>query len=70
MDILQILNMEDCEPCVAPFWSRVELNKDYKYLMVKTTLYRQLVGSIIYLTQSQLDILFYVSMHSLFMKDP
>jgi hypothetical protein len=62
--------MEDYKPCATPYQSRVKLTKECDSLKVDATLYRQLVGSLIYLTHNQPDISFVVSVVSRFMQDP
>jgi hypothetical protein len=62
--------MEDCRSFSTPFQSSVKLTKECYFPNVDATMYRQLVGSIIYLTHSRPDIVFVVSFLSRFMQDP
>jgi hypothetical protein len=70
MDLLTRFKMDDCKPCATPFHSRVNLTKTCQTPTVNTTLYRQLVSSLIYLTHSRSDISFVFSVVSRFMQDP
>lgn len=69
LDLLKCFNMDYCKAYVTPFQSDVKLTKDYESPQVETTLY-QLVASLIYLTHSQPDISFDVSVMYCFMEDP
>ena len=51
-DILRRFHMEDCKPAPSPFQSRVKLSATSTFLEVDATLYRHLVGSLLYLTFS------------------
>jgi hypothetical protein len=62
--------MSDFNPSPTPFQSRVKLIVDCETHMVDATLYHQLVGSLIYLTHSMLDISFFLNMVSRFMQNP
>ena len=53
--------MEDCKLAHSPFQSGVKLS---------ATLYRHLVGSILYLTHSRLDLSFTIGHVSRYMKTP
>jgi hypothetical protein len=61
MDLLHLFQIKDCKKCANPYQLGVKLTKDYESPQVDTTLYQQLVGSLIYLTHSRLDIYFVVS---------
>jgi hypothetical protein len=60
MDLLTHFKMVDFNPYSTPFQFGVNLIKTYQTLKIYATLYRQLVGSIIYLTHIQLDISFFL----------
>ena len=62
--------MSDCKASPSPFQSGVKLIVDCNTPLVDDTLYRQLVGILIYLTHSRPDISFLVSMVSRFMQNP
>jgi hypothetical protein len=70
MDILTCFKMANCKPCATPFPSGLNLTKTCQTPKVNATLYRQLVGSLIYLTHSRPHISFVVSVVSQFMQDP
>ena len=50
--------MEDCKPAPSPFQSGVKLSATCTSPEVDATLYRQLVGSLLYLTHSRPDLSF------------
>ena len=62
--------MEDCKPTPSPFHYRVKLSATCTSPEVDATLYRQLVGSILYLTHSHPDLSFVVGCFSRYMKTP
>eukprot|EP00253_Pinus_taeda_P002505 PITA_02505 len=55
-DLLEIFHMTDCKPAPPPFLSGVRLEDGGDTPLVDSTLYRQLVGSLLYLTHSRLDL--------------
>eukprot|EP00253_Pinus_taeda_P007091 PITA_07091 len=55
-DLLEIFRMTDCKPAPTPFLSRVRLEDGGDTPLVDNTLYRQLVGSLLYLTHSRTDL--------------
>jgi hypothetical protein len=62
--------MEDCTPSPYPFQSRVNLVATCTSPEVDATLYRQLVGSLLYLTHTHPDLSFVVGIVSWYMKKP
>jgi hypothetical protein len=70
LDLLNLFKMFDCKMCAIPFQLGIKLTKYCQSPKVDTTLYRQLVDNLIYLTHSLLDISFVVSVVSRFMLDP
>ena len=52
-DLLRRFHMEDCKPAPYPFQSGVKLSTTCTSPEVDATLYRQLVGSLLYLTHSR-----------------
>lgn len=62
--------MSDCKAAPAPFLLGVKLETKCSTPLVDATLYRQLVGSLIYLTHTCPNISFVVGMVSRFMKKP
>ena len=62
--------MEDCKPTPSPFQSGVKLSTTCTSPEVDSTLYRQLVGSLLYLTHSRHDFSFFIGHVSRYMKTP
>ena len=63
-DLLRRFHIDDCKPAPTPFQSRVKLSLTCTSREVDATLYRQLVGILLYLTYSCLDISFVVGLVS------
>jgi hypothetical protein len=62
--------MEDCRPMTTPMitnWKKLHASESQ---LVDSTLYRQLIGSLMYLVNTRLDICFVVNTLSQFMVDP
>eukprot|EP00253_Pinus_taeda_P023454 PITA_23454 len=55
-DLLERFRMADCKPAPTPFLSGVRLEDGGDTPLVDSTLYRQLVGSLLYLTHSRPDL--------------
>ena len=53
---LNMFNMKYCKPNKTPFLSGVKLEEVGSFHMVNNTLYRQLIGCLLYLTQTQPDL--------------
>ena len=53
--------MQDCKASKTPFLSGVKLEEDVSPPMVNNTLYRQLIGCLLYLTHNRPDICYAVS---------
>jgi hypothetical protein len=68
-DLLERFHMLDCKSTPTPFLSRVKLEDGGETLMVDNTLYRQLVGSLLYLTHSRLDLSYAVGAVCRFMQE-
>eukprot|EP00253_Pinus_taeda_P002569 PITA_02569 len=62
--------MQDCKPATTPMEPGLKLSAQSSSPLVDETLFRQLVGSLIYLTATRLDISFAVSYISRFISDP
>ena len=62
--------MEYCKESPCPFLSGTRLEEGGSRPLVDSTLYRHLIGSILYLTHSILDISYVVSVASRYMKEP
>jgi hypothetical protein len=59
-DLLVHFQMTECKPAASPFLSGVRFEDVGTTPLVDSTLYRQLVGSLLYLTHTQPDISFAV----------
>jgi hypothetical protein len=62
--------MTDCKSSLTPFLSGVKLEDGRETPLVDNTLYRQLVGSLLYLTHSRPDLSYAVGAVSRFMQEP
>ena len=62
--------MEDCKLAPSPFQSGVKLSTTCTSPKVDATLYRQLVGSLLYLTHSCPDLSFTVGRVARYMQTP
>ena len=70
LDLLTRFHMSDCKVASTPFLLGVKLEAKCSTPLVDATLYRQLVGSLIHLIHTCLDISFVVGMVSHFMQEP
>ena len=62
--------MESCNPALTPVQERLKLEKNGSGELVNPTHYKQLVGSLRYLTSTRPDITFGVGLISRFMESP
>jgi hypothetical protein len=62
--------MTYCKSALTPFLSGFKLEDGGETPLVDITLYRQLVGSLLYLTHSRPDLSYAVGAVSRFMKEP
>jgi hypothetical protein len=69
-DLLVHFQMIECKPAASPFLSGVRFEDMGTTPLVDSTLYRQLVGSLLYLTHTQPDISFVVGFCSRYMQEP
>jgi hypothetical protein len=69
-DILKRFKMDDCKPIKTPMPSNGYLDLDEGGKPVDQTLYHSMIGSLLYLTTSRLDIMFSVCMCARFQACP
>jgi hypothetical protein len=69
-DLLKRFNMDDCKPIKTPMPSNGHLDLDEGGNSVDQTLYRSMIGSLLYLTASRPDIMFSVCMCARFQSNP
>ena len=69
-DPLAHFHMSDCKSTPTPFQSGVKLIVECTTPLVDATRYHRIVGSFIYLTHSQTDLSFAVSLVSRLMQQP
>ena len=62
--------MENCNLATTPVEPNLKLTKDHEGKKVNSTLYKQMVGSLMYLTATRPDIMYAVSLISRFMESP
>ena len=68
--VLKIFNMSNCKATPTPLITGLKLSKDDDGSTVDPTLFKRLVGSLMYLTATRLDIMYGVSLISRFMDSP
>eukprot|EP01018_Ginkgo_biloba_P016312 Gb_15410 [translate_table: standard] len=69
-EVLRRFRMEDCKPACTSMETGTKLSVQDEGVRIDGTLYRQLVGSLIYLTTTRLNIAFAVGILSRFMAEP
>eukprot|EP00253_Pinus_taeda_P003369 PITA_03369 len=69
-DLLERFRMANCKPAPTPFLSGVRLEDGGDTALVDSTLYRQLVGSLLYLTHSKPNLSYAVGAVSRYMQEP
>src|SRR4051812_39105513 len=69
-EILKKFGMEASNPVLNPMTPGVKLHKDNEGVTVNNSLFKQLVGSMVYLTTTRPDIMYTVSMVSRYMDKP
>eukprot|EP00253_Pinus_taeda_P008785 PITA_08785 len=69
-DLLCHFHMEDCKPTPSPFQSGAKISVTSTSPEVDATLYLHLVGKLLYLTPTHLDLSFVVGLVAWFMQNP
>ena len=69
-DLLHHFHMEECKPTPSPFQSGAKLSVNCTSHEFDATLYRQLVGKLLYLTHTRPDLSFVVGLVARFMQNP
>ena len=70
LDLLLNFNMDECKASKFPFISGIKLGEVDESPLVDCSLYRQLVGSLLYLTHSSPDLAYVVGVVSRYMQQP
>jgi hypothetical protein len=70
VEILKRFGMEDCKPMATPMVTNLKKLSTSESQKVNPTIYRQLIGCLMYLTNTRLDICFAVNTLSQHMVDP
>eukprot|EP00268_Persea_americana_P062675 TRINITY_DN8052_c0_g1_i5.p1 TRINITY_DN8052_c0_g1~~TRINITY_DN8052_c0_g1_i5.p1 ORF type:complete len:143 (-),score=17.89 TRINITY_DN8052_c0_g1_i5:109-477(-) len=70
LDLIELASLQQSTPVDTPLEVNLKLSKDSGDLLPDATLYRQLVGSLIYLTHTCPDISFAINLVSQFMTQP
>ena len=68
-DLLERFHMTNCKSAPTPFQSGVKLEDGGETPLVESTLYRQLLGSLLYFTHSRPDLSYAVGAVSKFMQE-
>ncbi|XP_043805250.1 secreted RxLR effector protein 161-like [Manihot esculenta] len=69
-DVLKRFNLNQCKAIATPFDPNMKLSKEDDDSIIDTTIYRSLVGSLLFLTSTRPDIMFSASFLSRFMNSP
>jgi hypothetical protein len=69
-EILKKFNMADCNPVSTPCITGLKLSKVGEGKLVNSTMYRSLVGNLMYLTATRPDLAYAISLVSRFMENP
>ncbi|WVZ89201.1 hypothetical protein U9M48_035633 [Paspalum notatum var. saurae] len=69
-DLLKRFKMDDCNPIETPMATNIKLDPDESGINVDQTLYRSMIGSLLYLCASRPDIMFSVCLCARFQADP
>ena len=69
-EVLERVNMQDCKAAITPIVMGLKLSKEDNSKDFDPSLYKSIVGSLMYLTATRLDIMHAVSLISRFMERP
>jgi hypothetical protein len=70
VEILKRFDMLECKSMNTPMEAKLKLLVDTSLYLIDDTLYRQIIGSLMYLTNTRLDICFVVNTLSQFLVEP
>jgi hypothetical protein len=70
VEILQRFGMMDCKSMATPMVTNLKLLSDSSSYLVDPTMYKQLIGSLMYLVNTRSDICFTMNTLSQYMVDP
>ena len=70
MEILKIFDMLECKSMAPPMYTNLKLLVDESLGLVDVTQYRQIIGSLMYLTNTKLEIFFVVNTLSQYLVQP
>jgi len=70
LEVLKKFNMLDCNPAATPVELSLKLVQDETEASVDETLYRQMIGSLLYICHSKPEITYNVGILSRFLSDP
>ena len=68
--MLKKFKMEESKPVSTPMVTGCKLSKDDKYLEVDDTIYRSMIGSLLYVTTTRPDVMQDVGLVSIFQSAP
>ena len=69
-DMIRIFHMEDCKATPCRFLSGIRIEEGGSIPLVDSTLYKQLIGSLLYLTHLRQYISYVVSVDARYMQEP
>ena len=69
-EMLKKFGMEDCKPVSTPMTTGCKLSKDDESKEVDQNLYRSMIGSLLYVTTSRLDVMHAVGLVARFQENP